>query len=293
MPTSTRQGSPPRNFGAGVAGLSLYLINALVELGLGGTVRWIGVYLAALITRTIVPGTPDPGALALTAAALPIVHSLLGLVWPGRGRWWQRRAGIRRATAEEVEAVWLALDLIGTDVVVPRMGVLDQPCAAAAVRGSTLVVSRALLGSASLAAVLVHEYGHLHALDGRLSEALARLKPCGDHRKQQREGCQSLSEESVGLGNLMLRGLMAIALGRASAGLMRPAWALYWRRREFAADRYAAVLGHGEDLVSHLRDEVLPFEFSRPVWLFDPREHPPTAHRIERLQRVSARGGTN
>jgi hypothetical protein len=53
--------------------------------------------------------------------------------------------------------------------------VIDTPPPDAAVSGNTLMLSRGLLESDHLPAVIAHELGHLATPDGRLTAALNRL----------------------------------------------------------------------------------------------------------------------
>ena len=102
---------------------------------------------------------------------------------PGRGWVWGRRLGARRPSAEEAAAVADALALLRAPTPTARTGswyVLDDPLPGAAARGRTIVLSRALIESDPLAAVLAHELGHADSLDGRLTEALSRLELWGD-----------------------------------------------------------------------------------------------------------------
>ena len=109
---------------------------------------------------------------------------MAGLLRPGRGRIWGRRLGARRPSATEAEALAEAMALLrSADPALPDPAawlILDDPLPGAAVRGTTVLLSRALIDSESLAAVLAHELGHADSLDGRLTEALNRLALWGD-----------------------------------------------------------------------------------------------------------------
>ena len=167
--------------------------------------------------------------------------------------------------------------------------VLDDPLPGAAVGGRALVLSRGLLETDSLAAVLAHELGHANTLDGRLTEALDRLRLWGDplvppHVAEP--GRREVPIEEPARGNLLLglaRWVLRLAGGGCAEAALRPLWAAYWRHREYTADAYAARLGQAEDLVRYLADNELPFDPPHRRRLFDRLEHPPVAHRIERL----------
>jgi Zn-dependent protease with chaperone function len=281
---------------AGV-GLWLYLLTLLVEAVVGGCTRWVLVYLAVVGGGAILPLGLEPSLLAWLAAMAPIAFSLSGLILPGGGRWWRHRGGLRRPSAEELEVLTLAFELIAPARPLPRIAVLDTPLPLAAVRGATVIISRGLVESSALPAVLAHERGHLRSLDGRLTEALERLSvwedPLGPSLElEDRSAGGRKTDVSAGHLFSLLRLALRLTGGGQVQKLLGPLWSAYWRRREFVADAEAAALGQGPDLARHLRDEVLPFDVSRPVQIFNHAEHPPTALRIERLAQESQVGGT-
>jgi Zn-dependent protease with chaperone function len=283
-------------FDAGV-GLWLYLLTLVVEGVVGGCTRWVLVYLAAAGAAAILRLALDPGLLAWIAAIAPIAFSLSGLIFPGRGRWWRHRSGLRRPSAEELELLTLAFELFAPAQTLPAIAVLDDPLPFAGVRGTTAIVSRGLVESTSLAPVLAHECGHLQSLDGRLTEALGRLSvwvdPLGpSFEAEERSGVGAQASVGGGLIYSSIRLALRLSGGGQVQRLLGPLWSAYWRRREFAADAAAAAVGQGHDLALHLRDEVLPFEVSRPLRVFNCADLPPTALRIERLTEASRWGGT-
>ena len=87
-------------------------------------------------------------------------------------------------------------------------------------------------------------------------------------------------EAMLGAG---VRWLLRAAGGTLAQQLLSPLWAAHWRAREYAADAGAASLGQAEDLARHLREQVLPFDVPQRRLPWDTAQHPPTAHRIERL----------
>jgi Zn-dependent protease with chaperone function len=82
---------------------------------------------------------------------------------------------------------------------------------------------------------------------------------------------------------LLLGLALKLTAGGLSVWLTRPLWAAYWRRRELAADAYAARLGQGPALADYLERHLL-FDFAAPY--MDGREHPYTELRIDRLVRA-------
>ncbi len=232
-------------------------------------------------------------ALAWLAASAPIAWSVAGLFRPGGGWVWGRRLGARRASAEEKLLIDDAIETLrGNDPELRdslRFYVLDDPLPGAAVRGRTAILTRGLLESDSLAAVLAHEHGHADSLDGRLTEALQRLAlwhdPLGPVRVE-RGGVAQVEYDDDHRGRLLwglMRWSLRLAGGSFAQGLFAPLWAAHWRSREYAADGYAAALGQAEELARHLTDHVLPFDPPQARLLFNRSEHPPVALRIERL----------
>ena len=274
------------------AGLGLYLLTLSVEVLLGASSRWLLTYLGAATIGTLVPLGLSAEALAWASALAPLAWSALGLLWPGQERLWRRRVGARRPSAEEAAALADAFTMLeacgGPPPVVAW--VLDTPLPAAAMRGRTLILSHALFESDSLPAVLAHELGHADSLDGRLTEALARLTICEDPLAPPTDasgGEAAADDEAGGVLWNTLRWTLRLACGGTGQRLLTPLWAGHWRAREYAADAYAASLGQGEDLARHLADYEQALDFARPSLPFNRSQHPPVAHRIERLRDVS------
>jgi len=279
---------------AGAAsGLVLYLLTISGEAMLGASTRWLLAYLGAATVGAFVPLGLSAEALAWVAALTPILWSVMGLALPGRGRVWGRRLGARRPSATEAEVLADAMALLrSVDPGLPDPAawlVLDDPLPGAAVRGTTVVLSRGLLESESLAAVLAHELGHADSLDGRLTEALNRLALWDDPLAPARperggEGQPEFDQDPRGrLLWGLLRWALRLAGGSFAQRLLGPLWAAHWRSREYAADAYAASLGQGEDLARHLSDFEQPFDAPQPGLLFKAANHPPVALRVERL----------
>jgi Zn-dependent protease with chaperone function len=284
------------------AGLALYFLTLTGEAMLGASSRWLLTYLGAATVGAFVPLGLSAEGLAWVVALVPIAWSLIGLALPGRGLMWGRRLGARRPSATEAEALANAIALLrSADPALPDPAVwlvLDDPLPGAAVRGTTVVLSRGLLDSESLAAVLAHELGHADSLDGRLTEALNRLAlwddPLGPVRPERgvEGGVESYEEPPGGLLWGLLRWALRLAGGSFAQRLLSPLWSAYWRTREYAADAYAASLGQAEDLARHLTDFEQPFDAPRPGLIFKAAAHPPVALRIERLHEYSMRGGS-
>ena len=267
---------------------------------LGAGARWLLVYLGAATVGAIVPLGLSAEVFAWFAALTPIGWSVAGLFRPGRGWVWGRRIGARRPTDEEAGKIAAALELLhGADpgLRVPvACYVLDAPSLAAGVRGRALILTPRLIESPSLAAVLAHELGHVSTLDGRLREALERLTLWGDPLgpPQAPRGREVSLEASVDSRGALLWGAMRWSLRLAGGGegraLLAWFWAGYWRRREYAADAYAARLGQGGELARYLSDQALLFDLPQPGLFLRAAEHPPVALRLERLRKRAEKG---
>lgn len=272
-------------------GLGLYLLTLSGEVVLGAGVRWLLTYLGAAALGAIVPLGLGAEQLAFLAAFGPLAWSVIGLVFAGRGIVWARRVGARRPSAEEAAIVGDAYALLrGVDPdlrEIRSLYVLDDPLPAGAARGRLVALARGLLETEAVAPVLAHELGHTRTLDGRLTEALDRLELWGDPLglpSSVRDPDREVDERrSNGLLAGALRWTLRLAGGGCAARILSPLWAAYWRGREYAADAYAASLGQGEDLARHLADYDLPLDLPQRRFPFNLSEHPPVAHRIERL----------
>ncbi len=281
------------------AGLALYAASLVLELP-GAYLRLILASLLAAIVLGIAgaPAGTVAGLIVLAVALGPILWSLIAFAWPGSGLLWRWRVGGRVPSVRERDTYEGALEDLraaGEDVRAPRSWfVYDEAEPTAAVRGRALMVSRGLLAAPlELEAVLAHELGHVNTLDGRLTEALGRLVLWGDPVGPGM-GYADYIDLTDGRGGLVLFGagrllraglrlVLYVMGGGVSLLLLRPAWASYWRGREYAADRYAAGLGAGEDLARFLEAHALFFDLPVPfLWLSD-RAHPPVELRLDRL----------
>lgn len=284
--------------GAGVVGIGLYGATLGLEALLGSAVRWCLGYVSAALLGLFLPLGLDLTTIAWLCAVAPLVWSLVGLPLAGRGGLWAWRLGARRFTEEEREQLDDALQMLRSvepEVVGPvRAYVLDEGVEWAAVRGRVLLISRDLLEGGYLAPVLAHELGHVESLDGRLTEALARLAfwddPLGPP-KDEDDPDQMYGDPPGGFVWGCLRWMLRLSGGGFAHHLLSPIWAAYWRRREFAADAHAASLGQAEDLAVYLRERELPFDRPPRRRLVNRAEHPPVALRIERLLEAAGDDG--
>ena len=264
----------------------------------------------------------------LFLALAPTVWSISALLRPVGGAWWWRtRAGGRDPSQREQLAYQDAVELLQSHspkpLPLPRHWfVLDTPQPDAGACGDTLMLSRALLETDHLPAVLAHELGHLGSPDGRLTAALNRLVflalPFGKAtdtagmERYREQDAPPRHEGGHGSGQPHPRGIDAVharmdalddAVHEIPYDLMRfllkttlfakgglglwitgPVWGRYWRRREYKADEYAASLGQAEELADFLEIHALLHDHPVPfIWLTE-HTHPPSELRIDRLR---------
>jgi Zn-dependent protease with chaperone function len=266
----------------------------------------------------------------LFLALVPTAWSMLALLRPFGGAWWWRtHAGGRDPSQREQLAYQDAVELLQSYTPRPlplprRWFVLDTPQPDAAACGDTLMLSRALLETDHLPAVLAHELGHLGSPDGRLTAALNRLvllalpfgkaaDTAGTERYSEqdapprREGGQdpaprqprphgtdavqarmdAFDDAVQELPHDLLRLLLKTTLfakGGLGLWLTGPIWGRYWRRREYKADQYAASLGQADELADFLEIHALIHDHPVPFIWLTEHTHPPTELRIDRLR---------
>jgi Zn-dependent protease with chaperone function len=236
---------------------------------------WVFRYFAALLVLVIVnwiAGWDLPvHFLALLVGFLPLAVSLATLVLPLGGWWLQQQMGGRRPSERE-RAVFEAAfeELRGADPGLRGPGrwfVLDEPEPNACAYAHTLMITRGLLDSPSLPAVLAHELGHLNSSDARVSAAVYRIITW------PREPLE-----------FPFRLLGFLVSGRIGFWPMQTPWAIYWRHREDVADAYAAKLGQGPALGAYLDVYALEGDLPSPFKVFGRSSHPWTEHRIDKLE---------
>jgi Zn-dependent protease with chaperone function len=271
------------------AGLALYALTLSVEALLGASTRWLLTYLGVVIAGDVLPLGPSPEGCAWVVALAPLLWSILGFLLPGRGRVWGRRLGLRRPSREEAAAIDDAFGLL--------QAAAPDLAGGARCRGRVLILSRPLIESDALAAVLGHELGHLGTLDGRITEALNRLSLWDDPLSLSpaagdRRGETARDPDPRGaIPWALMRSIARLTGGAIALGILAPVWTAYWRSREYAADSHAASLGQAEDLASYLRDQEQALDLPA-TGIFNERQHPPVALRIERLLEQSDGGGS-
>ncbi|HEV7938244.1 MAG TPA: M48 family metalloprotease [Solirubrobacteraceae bacterium] len=293
----------PQRFSLGSLGMfALALVSELPVL-------FVRVVMSALTVGILdsLSDHPDRGPGWLWVGAIPTLWAALALLTPiGSGWWWKQRSGGRSPSARERCAYDDALELLQSNskekLVLPsKWFVIDTPLPDAAVQGETLMLSRGLMESDHLPAVIAHELGHLASPDGRIAAALNRLVLAkeanlnGEPLDMYLEQHSYPNPEHQPLpGDGAIRGffqlarftvrLLAFARGGIGLRVTRPVWGLYWRRREYAADAYAANLGQAEELADFLETHALLHDHPVPyIWLTE-HTHPPVELRIGRLR---------
>jgi Zn-dependent protease with chaperone function len=294
--------------------MSMYMLALIAEAPV-----IIARYLLALLVVfavLVIEGNLHGGTEWALVALLPTAWSMVALFNPTGGAWWwQTRAGGREPSKREQLAYQDAVELLQANSEKPlplpaHWFVIDSPQPDAAVCGDALMVSRGLLETDHVAAVLAHELGHLASPDARLTTALNRLivfstpfragAAAGRSRPQVLElvpRLQYTPRPATDVFDLepdltqalfgFLRFLFVLSLfakGGLGLWLTGPVWGRYWREREYKADQYAASLGQAEELADFLEVHALIHDNPIPfLWLTE-HTHPPTELRIDQLR---------
>lgn len=227
----------------------------------------------------------------------PFLWPSLAFIAPAAGWWWRQIQGGRHPSQRERLAYQDSIEMLQANssrpLVLPvSWFVIDTPDANAAVCGQTLMLSRGLLESEYLPAVLAHELGHLVTSDGRLTAAINRLIisiprvgawATEDPQQPRSEQQPQPQQPESGLTTL-LKTVALLLCGGIGLYFTRPIWGAYWRAREYHADDYAANLGQADDLAEFLDTHALIHDLPIAlVWLTE-HTHPPTELRIDRLR---------
>lgn len=282
--------------------LSLYAATLVAELPVVFARMLLMLAVAALLLLSrgeSLSGVEGYAELAL----IPTAWSILALLTPfGGGWWWAQNLGGREPSEREQAAYHDAVQLLQANAAEPlrlpsSWFVLDEHQPDAAVCGNTLMLSRGLLESEYLPAVLAHELGHLDTSDGKLTAALNRLviNPLpkrGEKQPKQRDVIVVGGERFLlgitlfGAVLWLLRLLVRLAQGGLGLRITGPFWGSYWREREYTADEYAARLGQAEELADFLEVHALIHDHPVPlIWLTE-HTHPPAELRIDRLRKT-------
>jgi Zn-dependent protease with chaperone function len=264
-----------------IPALALYLAALVAEVPVifARMLLTLGVAAIVLLLKGESPGEAE-GLMEL--ALIPTGWSILALITPfGGGWWWGQNLGGRDPSEREHAAYHDAIQLLGHHVTqrvrLPSFWfVLDTPQPDAAVCGDTLMLSRGLLESEYLPAVLAHELGHLNSSDGKLTAAINRLiinpLPKTREKDTNKGGAVVLGSDRVlltvtlfGAFLWLIRKTTGFAQGGLGLRITAPFWGSYWREREYTADQYAAQLGQAEELADFLEIHALIHDHPVPL----------------------------
>jgi Zn-dependent protease with chaperone function len=255
-----------------------------------------GAFRVGFFEYGIVPLIPSTN---LFLAALPLIFSIAWLILPGGDFWTRISLGARDPSKREREMLTSAVTVIGErnqtsmKIYAPHSWyVVDSSEVNAFVIGTTLYLTREMLRSPYLAAVLAHEYGHLNSWDGRLVLVLRRLVLPFVHTLSQLTrqpapgtmivvGGDPLSSFYYLIRIWMFTLMLSLVGGGFGLWLLNPLWLYYWRDREYVADRFAAALGFAGEIEEFLEQHHLHFDTAVPYFL---STYPYTELRIDRLQ---------
>jgi Zn-dependent protease with chaperone function len=223
-------------------------------------------------------------------AYFPFIRSLLALTCGPATRLFLRHSyGARDPSEREADRLHDALSACVQDGVKPPryIYVIDSAeVPVAFVEGSSLFVQRDSVWSPHLVGLVAHELGHLNSIDQRLSTA-ARWASFPSLRAAGRALLRIRGPVILWIPVALIVLQLHLVAGGHLPRLLNPLWRWWGRRREFAADSYAANLGHGESLAAAL-EEQLPFDAASP-WMKG-RTHPYAELRIDRLRAYGGPG---
>jgi Zn-dependent protease with chaperone function len=280
--------------------LGLFVATVIAEVPV--IIARVVLTFAVIVLVLLIKGEPLGGAGGLAEIALvPTGWSVLALITPfGGGWWWAQNMGGRDPSQRERLAYQDAVEHLqahaSEGLRLPGFWfVVDEPLPDAAVCGNTLMLSRGLLESEYLPAVLAHELGHLDSSDGKLTAAINRLIINPLPKTREKQPAQHdlvvasgdrllLTVTAFGAALWTLRLVMRFAQGGLGLRIMAPGWGSYWRQREYTADQHAANLGQADELADFLETHALIHDHPVPfIWLTE-HTHPPTELRIDRLR---------
>lgn len=279
-----------------VATIGLYAFTLALQ-GVAAFARWLLVYIVATPIAWV--GLIPSGFVGLgawTFALGPMIWSVSAFWYTGRGWFWRRYIGADEPSELDEKLLRTAIAMLGPKAkrLAASVEIFIYPSEDlfAFSRGCSLIVSRGLLESSFLPAVLAHELCHFDKLDARLAQALARLMLWDDpfaYDDDERVRKADAASKWVAFAR---RWLFRLGGGRMIEMLrpLRAAWAANFRRREEIADANAVLLGQGFRLAQFLDSYELRKELPVSHWLatFDLREYRSVSDRISNLKRMAA-----
>ncbi|MFL5628674.1 MAG: protein kinase domain-containing protein [Ktedonobacteraceae bacterium] len=248
-------------------GLFLYALSALAESP-SGLIRYIlGTWFFGLFSlgHMIVGVFSIAQLFGLLLAFFPLLWSFAAFVFPSGGgsliRHEKETDSTRNNIQQEVEAAYN--QLIRPGVKHPRKWYVNGEVALRPTNalGTTLYISQ-LSMKYPLTPTLAHELGHFNSLDSRLAMARRRLillNPLALLDWVDDIPGPLVLEIIIGLFWIVF---WIVFVGGIGFVLTSGLWSNYLKRRDFAADRYAAKLGQASALIavleSTIRDEYTP-----------------------------------
>lgn len=288
-------------------GIVLYFLAVLIEIVSAVFRYMIGLWIGGPLLGSILAG-------------LPLVWSFLTLLGVPSDYLTSLEMGARRPSQRERDMVEPELEALYAQ----RGGirrphtwrVIDIPEINAWVLGTTLYISRELIRSPHLRAILAHELGHINALEARLLLALRRLafpgglillrlmavgptfiQPAQEDNSITPEGSQDAYNARLAARPLQIAGCLhaifswillgvIVFSGGFSLWILTIPLMAYWRQREYEADRFAALLGEATGLAAAL-DYIRILDLPTPWLFFSRRAHPYSELRIDKLQKYA------
>ncbi len=269
-----------------LVGLTLYgdvFFLELLPTGLRFGACLVCISFLGMVTPIDLPATP----ISLLLAGWPLLWSALALRCPGRGDYWQRRAGARRPSLQEAEQICECTPNppdFPLEILKLEYHVIDDALRYEGALGGAVIVSTGLIEAAYFKAVLEHANEHIRSLDARLSEAFRRMKPWEDPLAPAKDVKGAVADNRDSLLVRWLRWLLVGASGGFGQLVLDLPLSWYWREREFAADAAAVSSGNGPGIVASLDEEKGLTDRPRPRLVAGGRyKHPAPPLRKERV----------
>jgi Zn-dependent protease with chaperone function len=291
---------------AGTKGWFIYFWTLLLELP-GVVMRFSLLQFVAFPLLLLIGLTASEAMIARVALVLyllilflslfPILASLATLIFPGGSFFTRFALGARDTSRREKDMIAAAMEPVQAQApkgtIAPTgVFVIDAVSMEAYVVGTTLYLTREMIRSPFLGAVIAHELGHINSADGRLTLALRRLVVPPVYVFSSLVGQVApgifkaglLSDTPGGYITAFVAVMLFITLSLAGGGfglwLLGLFWTWYFRGREYVADHFAAKCGMAANLAEFLERNYQFMDTSVPYFL---STHPYTELRIDKL----------
>jgi Zn-dependent protease with chaperone function len=258
------------------------IYGVILALGLFGALLRYTIAYFLLLPAFLIPGwsTALVEPIGWTIALAPIALSLVTVAWPAGAGWlWRQRSGGREPSSRERAAYEEAIAELtdrAPDLPLPKdWFVVDDNTINGAALASTMMLHRATLESDALTPLIAHELGHLNSADARFAAAMNRMTFLAGWLPARAPGRVFAAIRYY---------LLFVASNAFALWITIPLWGSYSRKREYAADRYAHMLGQGERLAELLDEEAVTFDTPVPFVWMTTHTHPPAELRIDKLR---------